>query len=240
MVRLPESQSAANLTIRRIAMDLNRLYVLIEKLQRQTIGEPKWDSEKEVFEYDRRSADVVAVLKAVRAAHGISALDILCNSGLFIDFGVIIRCINDCNTEIFFLLENYPNLSRDVERFVDAFFHATIDEDLSQRPPAIQARKIRSAMVRVLKGQHDDALVKLTERIYGTFSGYVHANYAHIMEVYNGATKDFNLRGVPSHHQQQIRQELLNEIAVSVLHSITFIANTLGLIELRQEIAKLL
>jgi len=61
----------------------------------------------------------------------------------------------------------------------------------------VPTKKIRSAVVRVLKGRHDDATRNLLERIFKTFSGYVHASYAHIMEVYNGATFDFNLKGVP-------------------------------------------
>lgn len=220
--------------------NLGRLYDLVEKLRKETIGEPIWNAEKEVFEYQKHSAEVVAVLKAVRAAHGISTLNVLRNSGLFIDFGVTIRCVNDCSTEIFFLLENYPNSSPHVEQFVEAFFHSTIDEDLSTRPPAIQTKKIRSAMVRVLKGQHDDATTKVFERIYGTFSGYVHANYAHIMEVYNGATKDFNLRGVPSDKERQNRKELVDEMTNSVLLSVSFIANTLGLVKLHHEIRQMI
>jgi hypothetical protein len=44
-------------------------------------------------------------------------------------------------------------------------------------------------MVRVLTGGADTR--KRLENIYKTFCGYVHANYAHIMEVYNGTTRNF-------------------------------------------------
>ena len=77
-------------------MNLEKLYILVERLRKEAIGEPKWIPSKEVYEYPDHSAKVVAVLKLTRAAHGIAALNLLCGSGLFIDFGVIIRCVNDC------------------------------------------------------------------------------------------------------------------------------------------------
>jgi len=51
-------------------------------------------------------------------------------------------------------------------------------------------------MVRVLKGSQDEETRTMTAKIYKTFCGYVHANYAHIMEIYNGNTCSFNLAGV--------------------------------------------
>jgi hypothetical protein len=217
-------------------MDLSQLHIFVERLRKEAIGDPAWIDSKKTFEYQRQSADVVAVLKIVRAAHGVSALNLLCRSGLFIDLGVIVRCVNDCNTEVFFLLENFPDVSKDVSQFVHAFFHSTIDEDLQNRPPAVQSKKIRNAMVRVLKGQHDDATSKVTNRIYETFSGYVHANYAHIMEVYGGPTKDFNLAGIPSMEQCEMRMEHVELAAGSVLHAAAFAARALGLEGLCQDI----
>lgn len=72
--------------------------------------------------------------------------------------------------------------------------------------------------------------------IYRTFSGYVHANYAHVMEVYNGSALDFNLAGVPSVRQRTIRIEAVELAANSVLHAAAFIAATLKLTDLHLEI----
>lgn len=71
---------------------------------------------------------------------------------------------------------------------------------------------------------------------YKTFCGYVHANYACIMEVYNGTTRDFNLAGVPSMRQRQMRMEHIEQAATSVLLAAAFIAHTLGLKDLFDEI----
>jgi hypothetical protein len=127
-------------------MDLDQLFILVERLRKEAIGEPKWIAEKSVYEYRDHSARVVSVLKVVRAAQGAKALDVLCRSGLFIDFGAIIRCVYECEAEAYFLLEDFPNTSNNVDKFVKAFFENTIDGYLSTETPAVPTAKIRSAM----------------------------------------------------------------------------------------------
>jgi hypothetical protein len=107
-------------------MNLTTFHGLIEKVRKETIGEPAWIPAK-VSEYQNRSVQVVAVLKMVRAAHGVTALHLLCKNGLFIDFGAIMRCVRDAVTEVYFLLEKYTETSASVDRFVDLFFQTTID-----------------------------------------------------------------------------------------------------------------
>ena len=89
-------------------INLNQLFMFTERLRKEAIGEPKWIEGKKIFEYQDHSAKVVAVLKLIRAAQGISALNLLCQQGLFIDLGVIFRCVYDCEAEIYFLLEEFP------------------------------------------------------------------------------------------------------------------------------------
>jgi hypothetical protein len=59
------------------------------------------------------------------------------------------------------------------------------------------------------------------------------------MEVYNGSTCDFNLSGVPSVRQREMRWQLVEAAAISLLNVATFVAQTLGLIELQREFMKL-
>lgn len=220
--------------------DLDRLCVLVERLRKDAIGEPKMIEVKQVYEYQDHSTKVVAVLKLMRAAHGVNAMNLLCHCGFFIDLGVIVRCVNDCVEEVYFLLEKYPTTSGNVDQFIKSFFESTIDGHLSNETPAVPRNKIRSAMVRVLKGRHDDVMLRITERIYKTFCGYVHANYAHLMEVYNGKSCDFNLAGVPSTQQRQIRMEHVELAANAVLYAAAFIAHTLELKDVYHDIVQAL
>jgi hypothetical protein len=115
-------------------------------------------------------------LKLVRAAHGVNAMNLLCRAGLFIDFGAIVRCVYDCTKEVYFLLEDFPKASGNVDKFVKSFFADIIDGYLSNETPSVPTIKIRSAAVRVLKG--DEGTHTRMENVYKTFCGYVHANYS--------------------------------------------------------------
>lgn len=89
-------------------MTLENLSILIERLRKEAIGEPQWIAENEVLEYQEHSAKVVAILKLVRAMHGVSSLGLLCSKGLFIDAGAIMRSVNDCTSEIYFFARELP------------------------------------------------------------------------------------------------------------------------------------
>jgi hypothetical protein len=208
------------------AMNLDQLNILVERLRKEAIGEPYKAEERDAFEYQDHSAKVVAVLKLVRAEHGVNAMNLLCRAGLFIDFGAIARCVYDCTEEVYFLLEEFPKASGNVDKFVKSFFANAIDGYLSNETPPMPRKKIRSAAVRVLKG--DEGTRTRMENVYKAFCGFVHANYSHIMEVYNGGTYVFNLSGVPSIKERQMRMEHVELAANSVLHAAAFISDTLG------------
>lgn len=218
-------------------MELNRIHALIEALRKQAIGEPQWIAGRQVYEYQEQSRKVVAILKLTRAAQGLTAMLALCRAGLFIDFGAVIRCVNDCLEDAYFLLETYPNeASGSVNKFVTAFFENTIDGYQDPKTQAVARDKIRSAVVRILKGRQDEATRKLMENIYLAFCGYVHANYAHVMEVYNGVTHDFNLAGIPSEQQKAMRMEHVEVVMASILYCAAFVAYKLDLKDIHAEL----
>jgi hypothetical protein len=210
---------------------------LAEKLRKQAIGEPVWIPGKHVYEYSDQSPKVAAVLKLMRMAEGVVAFNLLRANGLFVDMGAIARCVHDCEAEIYFLVEEYPKASPNVEKFTKAFFEHTIDGYLDVETEPVPSKKIRAAMVRVLRGQHEHETVEMLQRVHKTFCGYVHAGYVHIMETYGGGPRpSFNLIGVPSLVERQKRLEVVELGARSVMYSAAFIAHSFGLEELRREI----
>jgi hypothetical protein len=221
-------------------MRLDQLFTLVERLRIEAIGTPKFNSETRAYVFEEESAKIVAILKIIRATHGLSAMRVLGQCGLFIDFGVTIRCVSDCLDEVYFLLEAFPKTSSNVDKFVKGFFESkmTVGSHLSQTTPAVESAKIRSARVRYLKGSHDDATQKLLERLYKTFSGYVHANCAQIMETFGGPARDFNLAGILSFDERQRRMEYVELLTDAVAHSALFVAHTLGLNALHQDIVR--
>lgn len=222
-------------------MDLQLLSSFTERLRKEALGDPSWIDEKGVFEYPNGGVETVAVLKAVRAAQGIKSMHLLCTNGLFIDMGAIFRSVDDCTREVYFLLENYPEKSALVEKFVKAFFQTTIDGHMSVETEHVPTKKIHSAVVRTLSGlQQDDKTLAKIQLVYKTFSGYTHANYSHIMEIYGGTYPNlsFNVGGVPSLQQREWRMQLVEAACLSVLYALAFVAHTLGLEDLNKEIAQ--
>lgn len=221
-------------------MELNRLKNFVERLRIESVGDPEWIEAKKVFEYPNQTIEVVMVLKLVRAAQGIHALDLLCRSGLFIDMGAIYRCVEDCVAEVYFLLENYPDQSSNVRKFQKEFYSKTIDGCLSSNEEHVQTKKIQNAMIRVISGNEQDERVKKSlTNVYKAFSGYTHAGYSHIMQMY-GSTyptpPSFNISGIPSHDQIDMHMQLVIEAYKSVLYSIARVAHTFDLEELHCEV----
>lgn len=220
-------------------MNLPLLFSFAETFRRETIGEPIFVSPSGAFEYPNGGIEVVVVLKVLRAAQGLRSLEVLCREGLLIDLGVIYRCVSDALSEVYFLLEKYPERSVHVEQFVKGFFETTLDNHLSRKTPHVPAQKIQSAMVRVLtdREKDEDTRIRIL-RIYETFSGYVHANYSHVMQNYGGPPQNvgFNLSGVPSARMRQEHMELVEQAYLSVRHVLAFAARALGKPALSQEV----
>ena len=220
-------------------MKLDLLNNFVERLRAESVGDPEWIEEKNVFEYHNQTIEVVMVLKLVRAAQGIHALNLLCRSGLFVDMGAIYRCVGDCVAEVYFLLEKYPNQSNNVKSFQKEFYSKTIDGHLSSKEEHVQTKKIHNAMIRTLTGNKQDERVKksLTD-IYKTFSGYTHAGYSHIMQMFGGKypTLSFNISGIPSQEQKEMHMQLVIEAYKSVLYAIAHVAHTFGLKELHHDV----
>jgi hypothetical protein len=219
-------------------VDIDQILRLVERLRREAIGDPNWDGARRVYEYSEHSSKVVAILKLIRAAQGLRALELLRRHGLFLDFGMSMRGVNDAIDEAYFLLEEYPKSSRAVDQFVQAFFESNIDDYLTGETPSVPTKKIRSSRARILSGGHNHETRERLERVFKTFSGYVHANYAHVMEIYGGPTQDFNLGGVPSVEQRRMRAEHVQLAVNSVAYAAAYTAEKLDLVNLRTAILR--
>lgn len=220
-------------------MDIDLLSYFIEKLRAETIGDPDWIDSKHVFEYPNQSIEVATVLKMVRAAQGVYALKILCSRGLFVDMGAICRCIGDSIAEVYFLLEEYPEQSSHVKQFLKEFYSKTIDGHLLSQEHPVLSRKIHNAMVRSLTGGiQNEEVKKILTNIYRTFSGYIHAGYAHIMQMYGGSYTNlsFNISGVSSQSQIDTHMQIVAEAYKSVLYVLAHVTQKFGLTKLYNEV----
>lgn len=207
-------------------INLYKLSELAETLRKDVIGDPIWIKEKHVFEYSKQTIEVVVILKLFRAIQGVKSELILCNEGLFIDMCALFRCVNDCKEEICFLLEKYPEQSEYVEKFIKNFFEHTIDNPCATKTHSVLKKKIHSSNVRSLTGQDTNEFVrKKIEKVHKTFCGYIHANYAHLMQSYGGVHPNlsFNLLGIPSDQQKSMQMQIVQQSYISVLLSMMLI-----------------
>jgi hypothetical protein len=153
--------------------------------------------------------------------------------------GAIYRCVGDCGAEVYFLLEDYPRQSSNVVKFLREFFSKTIDGHLTSDEEPIPTRKIHNAMVRSLTGSEQDEKIKRSlTNVYKTFSGYTHAGYSHIMQMYGGPEnlRSFNIEGIPSQSQRDLNMQLVLEAYKALLYEMGYVAKTFGLHGLHREI----
>jgi hypothetical protein len=220
-------------------MDLARLKILAERLRVESVGDPEWIQSKGVFEYPEQPIEVAVVLKIIRATQGVHALDLLCRAGLFVDMGAIYRCVGDCSAEVYFLLEDYPCQSSNGRKFLRHFFAQTIDVPPDSEQEPVPAKKIHNAMIRALTGNEQDERIKRSlTNVYKTFSGYTHAGYSHIMQMYGGRgdLRSFNIDGISSQAQRDLHMRLVQEAYTSVICDVGHVARTFQLHDLHRDI----
>ncbi len=213
--------------------DLSKIHQWLKTIESQCVvplaSTPEFVSEKQVFEYSTVSVEVVAYLKAVRAIQSLKSIRLLLENGLIIDFYTLGRCILDCVTEIDFLLETYPEVSPTTEKFLQNFREATIDDLLEDGTAVVPSKKIRnaSARVRAERGHttFDQAKGRL-DRPYKIFSGYVHGQYSHIMEIYGGPLNEqsFKVEGITSERRKADYLVWIGELDEMVIHSLAYMA----------------
>lgn len=205
-----------------------------------TLDRPVWDGQN--FVYKTVTVRHVAYLKAVRAVSSLHALRVLYGHGLLIDGGTIVRCINEALSEIVFALENYPTISKKLERFIEHFLATQANTDEKEAHP-VASREIHSAEARVFGKQLNFSEVRrMIRNVYETFSGYVHGQYPHIMEIYGGRPENlkFSTSGVLIMEKRQFYTQLIDATITSTELVIAFGAFKLGMNDLFREILQCL
>ncbi|HUW18966.1 MAG TPA: hypothetical protein VMW16_06660 [Sedimentisphaerales bacterium] len=144
------------------------------------------------FIYNRPMVKHVCLLKGVRIVSGLNALMVLFEAGYVTEMGVVMRTISDCINAIYFLLENFPQTTPEVEQYVSNFFSEVLDEpeiapSLGKKRYRTKVKKIHASRARLLSEHVNFAVGRdMVYQNYSAYSGYVHASYPNIMEIYGG------------------------------------------------------
>jgi len=177
------------------------------------------------FAYKSPTLKHICFLKAIRIISGLNALVVLLEAGYLTEMGVLLRTIGECVNDIYFLLEKFPDKTPEVEKYISIFLNKDADElqiveDETKRIRRTKARTILASRVRVL-AEHMNLLVDrdAVYKNYDTYSGYVHACYPNIMELYvGGSAGKFHLQGFKkSSRTRDWEKALVDFIRITIL-----------------------
>jgi hypothetical protein len=198
------------------------------------------------FVYNSPTVKHVCMLKGVRIVSGLNALLVLLQAGYVTEMGVLVRTIGDCINDMYFLLENFPEPTPEVEKYLANFFSGSIDEvEILENEKKIyrtKARKIYASRARLLS-EHINFPVgqDMVYKVYSAYSGYVHSGYPSIMELYGGdPPNEFRVQGLKGTSRIRDWEEVLVAFIQSAVLVFGYMAEKYDKVDLTHEIRKIM
>ncbi len=178
----------------------------------------------EGFQWDFREKNegTLMVGKAARMITGIRAAMVLADYGYTSECGTLLRTVTDFANEIMTVCEGCESGNPTVaqRKFVTQYFAPIAtnpDEYEKQEKERFVTRdEMFAAHERIAKKYKENParLRKLTRFLNHSYDKYVHGGYVTAMELYNGLTSTFMLRG----HEFQGGREIAKRATASKLH----------------------
>ena len=194
------------------------------------------------FEYDKPDVRIYAVLRCVRIVSDFRAVEVLLNLGHVQQVGVLLRTILEFTHDLDFVVEGSfvnPESRKRVNEMVSRFFAERFRDtkellEEANKEPTTPRKKIYAAIGRLLGFGNPHRPRQIAKALEDVYSGYVHGNYYHIMELYNESTQKYEMSG------QRVRfHEWLQYVALCihpVFNVFSIVASALGLTQLEQEL----
>ncbi|MEQ1807314.1 MAG: hypothetical protein ABL900_18195 [Burkholderiaceae bacterium] len=200
------------------------------------------------FRYERPTESVACYLKGIKAISTLNACVLLLRAGHTQEVGALCRMVDDFCNEIFFLLtpQAGDNFSEDQIRFLDNFFQEEFEQPSdplrsAQKRNTVPMKKIFATFGKLAAGEINPSdAQEVLRTVHQAFSGYVHAAYPHIMEMYGGNPPQFHvtgLLGTPRIGEWQV--QLVGYVQRLIMASI-FVARKLGASDLELPLRSLL
>jgi hypothetical protein len=155
------------------------------------------------FRYAEQSAQILQLGKAVRIVSGLNACLVLLPPGYYAEILMLLRCVNDFLGEILYVHEALQTGTPTAEqqRFLEHFFeeHGDTAEAIIAKPPrgsVVERKKIHASHGRMMTPDNPHDTQKTWAAIDAVFGGYIHGSYSSVMELYEGGTWRFRMRGM--------------------------------------------
>ena len=188
------------------------------------IKEEKWHG----YRYNRPSPRIFQILKCVRIVSGFNAGVHLLSKGFVQEVGVLNRTIFEFLHDIDFIQAGIDTgkFTQSQKEMLDSFFAGEIRSakdlmDTHKKQPGVSRKKVYAELGRLLKPDDPDRIQRIVKTLEEAYSGYIHGQYPHIMELYNGYTRTFHTKGmlgtprIPEHTGELARtlHQALNQFA---------------------------
>ncbi len=176
------------------------------------------------FEYKNPDERTFAVLRCVRIVADLRAASHLLAAGFVQQVGVLIRTTLEFSNDLDLIFEGSiqqgtPTSSTEkVERFFSEVFPNIANlVNETKKAPTIPRKKVYAVTGRLLGGRDPFRIQQIAKTEEDVYSGYVHGNYHHVMELYNENRKKFEMMGQPDlihswqHNLAPIVHHVLNQ-----------------------------
>lgn len=180
---------------------LQRLYARVEPLGavfdvlQKTLDKPLFDQENNRFYFKNPGYKHFCLLMSARIISGLRAGLAIVELGFTQEAMVLLRVVNECCTKTDFILGssniNYVE-SENIQKFLEIYFS---DPKKKKR----DFRSLSDKVVGDLESFAGNNIPELKDRIYeayGIFSGFVHSDYYHIMDMVGGRDRKFHINGM--------------------------------------------
>ncbi|HEY0915664.1 MAG TPA: hypothetical protein VGE22_12405 [Solimonas sp.] len=154
-----------------------------------------------VFRFREQTIHQALILKLARVITGLRAVDVLLQAGLLQEQGAICRMLDEIDEDIMFLVAAVTNdrVTELHQRYLAGFWAELFADPAHhagqvKKPDAPRRKKIHAYVSRVLNEGAPPA--QALEDLSRTYSGYVHAASACVMDMYGGDPPHFHLRGM--------------------------------------------
>jgi hypothetical protein len=211
----------------------------------QELGKPVF--RHGTYTYESPTVKHVCLLKAVRIVSGLNALLVLFEAGYATEMGILIRAIGDCMNAIYFLLEHFPDTALEAEKYVSDFFQDIIEEpellaEQGKKTYRTKVKKIHASRARLLSEHINFPIDRdLVYKTYSAYSGYVHAAYRNIMEMYGGQPEPkFRMQGMKGTTRISDWEAIFVAFVRSSALVFGYMAEKYGKLDLIHEIRKML
>ena len=155
-------------------------------------------------EENEKTIELVIVLKSVKITSTLHACLALMIAGHVQEIMALLRIVEECGNDILFLMmpDSNGNNTDKQEEYLKSFFAEEFTDPgqvltSHQSRSSVPFKKINAANAKTLgQATNESDAAKMGEITFKTLSGYVHAAYPQIMEMFGGPEMKFHMRGM--------------------------------------------